>query len=287
MSGGGMTYGTRADQRRSRILTYTGLILLAALFVAPVAWNFLYSLKSAAESASINVHLLPQHAQWGTYKQALTLIDFWQYLWNTLLIAVPYATLITLTSALVGFGFARLRARGRSGLFVLMLATSMVPQILTVIPTYVLFTRIHLVNTRWPWVLWGLAASPFLAFLFRQFFASLPTELEDAAILDGCGWLRIFARIFLPLSKPVLATSFILSFTWVWGDFFTPEIFLNNDKTTLAVAMGNGYTDPVTDTPLSNVLAAGTMFYVLPVLIVFFLAQRSFVRGVATTGLKG
>ena len=283
----GISYGTRAAQRRSKALTYTSLILLAVLFLAPLAWNVLYSLKSAAEAASINVHLLPQHTQWGTFTQALTLIDFWRYLWNTVLIAVPYATLITLTSALVGFGFARLRARGRGGLFILMLATSMVPQILTVIPTYVLFTRIHLVNTRWPWVLWGLAASPFLAFLFRQFFASLPTELEDAAILDGCGWLRIFTRIFLPLSKPVLATSFILSFTWVWGDFFTPEIFLNNDKTTLAVAIGSGYTDPATNAPLTNVMAAGTMFYVLPVLVVFFFAQRSFVRGIATTGLKG
>lgn len=283
----GISYGTRAAQRRSKALTYTSLILLAALFLAPLAWNVLYSLKSAAEAASINVHLLPQHTQWGTYKQALTLIDFWRYLWNTVLIAVPYATLITLTSALVGFGFARLRARGRGGLFILMLATSMVPQILTVIPTYVLFTRIHLVNTRWPWVLWGLAASPFLAFLFRQFFASLPTQLEDAAILDGCGWLRIFTRIFLPLSKPVLATSFILSFAWVWGDFFTPEIFLNNDKTTLAVAIGSGYTDPATNAPLTNVMAAGTMFYVLPVLVVFFFAQRSLVRGIATTGLKG
>jgi ABC-type glycerol-3-phosphate transport system permease component len=271
----------------NRRLTYTALVLLAAVFLLPVAWNVLFSLKSASEAASVNGHILPQHTQWSTYKQALTLIDFKRYLWNTLLLAVPYATLITLTSALVGFGFARLRARGRSGLFLLMLATSMIPQILTVIPTYVLFSRVHLVNTRWPWILWGLAASPFLTFLFRQYFATLPAELEDAAILDGCGWLRIFAQIFLPLSKPVLATSFIVSFTWVWGDFFTPEIFLSDAKTTLGVAMSNGYTDPVTSAPLTNVLAAGTMFYVIPVLVVFFIAQRAFVRGIATTGLKG
>lgn len=276
-----------AAQRRSRNLTYLGLILCCLVFVAPMAWNFLYSLKSAAESASLNSSLLPRHPQWGTYGQALNSIDFWRYLWNTLLLAVPYATLITLTSAMVGFGFARLRGKGRNGLFMLMLATSMVPQILTVIPTYVIFNQIHLIDTRWPWILWGLAASPFLAFLFRQFFAGLPTELEDAAILDGCGWARIFFQMFLPLSKPVIATSFIISFTWVWGDFFTPEIFLNDDKTTLAVAMSSGYVNPVTQVPETNVLAAGTLFYVLPVLVVFFIAQRSFVRGIATTGIKG
>ena len=280
-------YRRNAAQRRSKSLAYTGLILCSLVFVAPMVWNFLYSLKSAAESASINASLLPQHPQWGTYRQALDSIDFWRYLWNTLLLAVPYATLITLTSAMVGFGFARLRGRGRSGLFMLMLATSMVPQILTVIPTYVIFNQIHLIDTRWPWILWGLAASPFLAFLFRQFFAGLPTELEDAAILDGCGWLRIFFQMFLPLSKPVIATSFIISFTWVWGDFFTPEIFLNDDKTTLAVAMSSGYVNPVTQVPETNVLAAGTLFYVVPVLVVFFIAQRSFVRGIATTGIKG
>jgi multiple sugar transport system permease protein len=265
---------------------YLALCLLAAAFLAPLAWNMLYSLKSAAESASTNVHLLPKHAQWGNFRLALTMIDFFRYTWNTLLLAVPYALLITLSSAFVGFGFARLRGRGRNTLFVMMLATSMVPQILTVIPTYVIFSRLGLIDSRWPWVLWGLASSPFLSFLFRQIFAGLPTELEEAAIIDGCGYFRIFWRIFLPLSKPVIATSLILSFTYVWGDFFTPEIFLNSDKTTLAVAMSTGYLNG-NSIQETNVLAAGTFFYMLPVLVVFFIAQRAFVRGIATTGLKG
>ncbi|MFJ8023577.1 carbohydrate ABC transporter permease [Streptomyces sp. NPDC096311] len=272
-------------RRRSRLLLYGVLITLSVLFLAPLVWNTLYALKSGAENSSVHVHLLPQHPEWGNFHSALTMIDFARYTGNTIFLAGISAVLVTASSSLVGFGFARLRGRGRGPLFTIMLATTMVPQILTVIPTYVIFTRLDLINTYWPWVLWGLASSPFNVFLFRQAFAGLPRELEEAAILDGCGYFRIFVQIFLPLVRPVIATSFILSFTWVWGDFITPSIFLQGDNTTLGVAMAAGYSE--NGIVLKNVLAAGTIFYVLPVLVLFFVAQRSFARGVATSGLKG
>ncbi|MPY55988.1 carbohydrate ABC transporter permease [Streptomyces spongiae] len=271
--------------RRGRRLMYAALVLLALVFLAPLVWNALYALKSRSESASTDVHVLPQSAEWGNFHRALTMIDFGRYTVTTFMLAGIFALLVTASSALVGFGFARLRGRGRKPLFTLMLATTMVPQILTVIPTYVIFSKLGLVNTYWPWVLWGLAASPFHVFLFRQAFAGLPRELEEAAILDGCGYFRIFWQILLPLVRPVIATSIILAFTFVWGDFITPAIFLNGDNTTLGVAMAAGYTDG--GITLNNVLAAGTVFYVLPVLVLFFVAQRSFTRGVATSGLKG
>ncbi|KUO07358.1 carbohydrate ABC transporter permease [Streptomyces sp. DSM 15324] len=271
--------------RRGRGLMYGLLILLAALFLAPLVWNLLYALKSRAESSSTQVHIWPQHAEWGNFHSALALIDFFRYTGTTIMLATTFSLLVTASSSMVGFGFARLRGRGRKPLFSLMLATTMVPQILTVIPTYVIFSKMGLINTYWPWVLWGLAASPFHVFLYRQAFAGLPRELEEAAILDGCGYFRIYWQIFLPLVKPVIATSFILAFTWVWGDFITPAIFLNGDNTTLGVAMASGYT--LNGISLNNVLAAGTVFYVLPVLVLFFFAQRSFTRGVATSGLKG
>lgn len=271
--------------RRGRLLMYGLLAALAVMFVAPLVWNMLYALKSQSESAGTEVHILPQHTEWGNFHDALTMIDYFRYAGTTILLAGTFAILVTASSAVVGFGFARLRGRGRKTLFSLMLATTMVPQILTVIPTYVIFSKLGLVNTYWPWVLWGLAASPFHVFLFRQAFAGLPRELEEAAILDGCGYFRIFWRIFLPLVKPVIATSLILAFTFVWGDFITPAIFLNGDNTTLGVAMTAGYSR--NGIALNNVLAAGTVFYVLPVLVLFFFAQRSFTRGVATSGLKG
>jgi len=155
-----------------------------------------------------------------------------------------------------------------------------------VIPTYMLFARLNLIDTYWPWVLWGLSSSPFQVFLFRQFFSAIPLALEDAAIIDGCSYYRMYWQIFLPLSLPVIATAFILSFTWVWGDYITPSLFLSQNNTTLAVAMSAGYTDSH-GSILTNVLAAGSVLYVLPVLLIFVFAQRYFVRGIVTSGVKG
>ena len=162
----------------------------------------------------------------------------------------------------------------------------MLPSILTLIPTYVLFSRLGLVNTYWPWVLWGLAASPYLVFLFRQFFAAIPKDLEDAAILDGCGYGRVFFRIFLPLSKPVLLTSLLLSFTWMWGDYLAPSLLLDIDHTTLSVAITQSYRNPHGDY-IPTTQAAAAALYVVPVMLIFLFAQRYFVRSVVTSGVKG
>jgi len=152
--------------------------------------------------------------------------------------------------------------------------------------THMILARAGLINTYWPWVLFGLATSPFLSFLFRQFFGSIPLDLEDAAIVDGCGYVRIFWQIFLPLSKPVLAAAAVLSFQAVWNDFFTPFILLAQDNTTLAAALATGYVDSQGNV-LPQILSAGTVIYILPVVVLFFFAQRFFVQGIVTTGLKG
>jgi multiple sugar transport system permease protein len=193
--------------------------------------------------------------------------------------------LTTISSALVGYGFARLNGRGKKVLFGILIAMMMTPPIITLIPTYLLFAKVGLVGTYWPWVLWGMAGAPYLIFLYRQFFAQLPRELEEAAILDGCGRLRIFVQIFLPLSKPVIITAFVLSFNGVWGDFIAPQLLLNQDNTTLAVAITTGYVNSA-GFPVNNLLAAGAVLYVVPVLIMFFFVQRSYVRGFATSGMK-
>ena len=267
-------------------LIYLALLLCTLLFLAPLLGNVLLALKNISELAAFPVHILPAHWEWGNFLQALTLIPFGQYLVNSLILGAIYTSLVTLSSALVGFSFARLQARGKGLLFLIMLSTIMLPPIMTVIPTYVIFAQFQIIDTYWPWVLWGLASSPYYSFLFRQFFSSIPIEMEEAAILDGCGYWRIFWQIFLPLSFPAIATVVILSFTSVWGDFFAPAIFLSNDKMTLAVAISNGYTD-ASQNVLTNIQAAGTIFYILPVLLLVFFAQRYFVRGIVTSGLKG
>jgi multiple sugar transport system permease protein len=275
-----------ARRRANAAGTYVLLMGLAVLFAGPFAWLVLAALKTKAEWVAIPPKILPEVPRWGNFTEALTEINFGAYLGNSLFLSFLYAVLVTFSSAAVGFGFARLRGRGKRPLFVLLLSTMMLPQILTLIPTYVLFAQVGLVNTYWPWVLWGLAASPYLVFLFRQFFAAIPAELEDAAIIDGCGYGRIFLQIFLPLSRPVLLTSFLLSFTWIWGDYIAPALLLDPDHTTLSVAISAFYLDPHGN-PDATVQAAAAALYVVPVLVIFLFAQRYFIRGIVGSGVKG
>jgi multiple sugar transport system permease protein len=193
--------------------------------------------------------------------------------------------LVTLSSAWVGFGFARLEAPGKKTLFGILIGSMMLPQMITLLPTYLIFAKLGMVDTYWPWVFWGLAAAPYLVFLFRQFFAGLPRELEEAAIVDGCGYGTIFWRIFLPQSWPVLSASFVIAFTWSWGDYIAPQLLLSTDKSTLAVAVMTTYVTSA-GTPVANLQAAASVMYVVPILLIFLIAQRGFVAGMSTTGLK-
>ncbi len=276
----------RRNRQASEATKYIVLLALVVVFGAPFLWLVVTALKTPEEMVAFPVHFLPSQPAWSNFVQALTSINYVAYAANSLLLSTTYATLITFSSALVGFGFARLRGWGKRPLFMIMLSTLMLPQIVTLIPTYILFSHLGFVDTYWPWVFWGLASSPYLVFLFRQFFSAIPIELEEAAILDGCGYGRVFWRIFLPLSVPVMVTAFLLSFTWVWGDYITPALLLNQDNTTLAVAISGLYLDPHGNA-LQTVQAAGALIYIIPEIVVFFFAQRYFVRGIVTSGLKG
>lgn len=278
--------GSGSSGKRPPAWIYIIILALTAFFIGPFLWLVLAALKTPAEWASLPIRILPEEAQWSNFVAAFTDMNFIGYAGNSLFIATTYSVLITLSSAAVGFGFARLRAPGKNFLFLIVLATMMIPQILTLLPTYIMFARIGLLNTYWPWVLWGLAASPYMVFLFRQYFSSLPKELEDAAIIDGAGWFRIFATIFLPLSRPILITSFLLSFTWTWGDYIAPALLLDLDRTTLAVAITAFYQDPNGNT-IPTVQAAAAVMYIIPVLLIFFFAQRFFVQSNVSSGIKG
>jgi multiple sugar transport system permease protein len=276
----------RVARRLDAATAYVLLMTLVVLFAGPFVWLVLAALKTPAEWVAVPTHILPLNPQWDNFVHAVTDINFAAYALNSLVLSSTYAVLVTLSSAAVGFGFARLPGRGKGVLFNVMLATMMLPHILTVIPTYIMFSRIGLVNTYWPWVLWGLATSPFLVFLYRQFFSSIPKELEDAAIIDGCGYGRIFLQIFLPLSRPALMTAFLLAFTWIWGDFIAPQLLLDVDHTTLAVAISAWYRDPHGN-PYHTLQAAAAVLYILPVMLIFLFAQRYFVRSVVGSGIKG
>ncbi len=269
-----------------RALLYTIFLLLTLAFIAPILWLILTSLKTQAEYTKYPIVIFPPNPRWGNYYTAIFEYPFLKHAWNSLVIAVPSTVLTVLSSALAGFAFARHNAPFKRVLFVLVLSMMMVPRMVTVIPTFILFARLHLTNTYWPWFLWGIAGSPFHIFLFRQFFAAIPKELEDAAEVDGASRFRIFWQIFLPLSGPAIATAAIFHFQWVWGDWFTPKIFLSQEKTTLSVFLSSAYKDPQ-GYALEPLSMAAILVYLLPMLVIFLLGQRYIVQGIVTSGLKG
>ncbi|MBC7871392.1 MAG: carbohydrate ABC transporter permease, partial [Chitinophagaceae bacterium] len=203
----------RAEFVRNALI-YLIIVIAAVAFMIPILWLVLSSIKTDAEFAAYPIRVFPRIAMWSNYAEAIDKLDFIQSAWNTFLLALIYTVLNVISCAFSGYGFARHTAPGRNLLFTLMLSTMMVPAVVMVIPQFVLYTRIGLVGTILPWVLWGMAGNPFQIFLFKQFFAGFPKELEDAAEVDGCTPLRTFFQIFLPNAGPVIAASAIFSFQW-------------------------------------------------------------------------
>ncbi len=210
---------------------------------------------------------------------------FHLYLRNTLLVTGLAILGGTLSSSLVAYAFARLRAPGRDSLFILVLATIMLPAQVTMIPLFIIFRGLGWYDTLLPLIVPAFFGSAFYIFLMRQFFLTIPAELEDAAKIDGCGAFRTYWQVFLPLSKPVLVTVIVFSFVAHWNDFMTPLIYLNSvEKRTLALGLATFQDAWGVD--IVSLMAASTVV-LIPVLVIFFLAQRYFVQGVVMTGLKG
>ncbi|MBK4348644.1 carbohydrate ABC transporter permease [Lacisediminihabitans changchengi] len=277
---------TQQSQKASAWV-YIFVILAIALFGIPFIWIILVALATPAQISDGALSLLNlAKPAWSNFVDALTRIDFLGFARNSLLLSLITSVLSTASSAFVGFAFARMRAPGQRALFNVVIATMMIPAIATLIPTYVLFSRIGLVGTYWPWVLWGLAGTPYLIFLFRQFFSTIPLELEDAAIIDGAGWIRTFVQVFLPLARPAILTSMLLSFTWTWGDYLAPSLLLNYDNTTLSVATAAGYLD-AHGSGILTLQAAAAVMYIAPIIVIFLFTQRYFMGSAVGSSVKG
>jgi ABC-type glycerol-3-phosphate transport system permease component len=175
---------------------------------------------------------------------------------------------------------------GSKQLFSIVIAMLIVPGIVILIPQFVMFARLKLTNSYWPWILGALGGAPYYIFFFRQFFLNFPKELEEAAEVDGCGPFRIYWQIFMPNAKPVIATVMIFAFNGVWSDYLMPLIYLNANKTLLGVAMAKAFRDPQGN-DLRTISMAANVIYVLPLIIVFFFAQKHILKGAVTSGLKG
>jgi len=290
MPGSTLTVQRKRTVKRLRTsISYLILYATALIMAAPVIWMVLSSLKAEPEFTKYPPVIIPNPVRWDNYLHAFTWIPYLQYTWNSTFLATMFASLTVTTSAMVGFAFARLDAPGKGKLFGIVVSLLMVPGIVTIIPQFVIFARLGLTNSYWPWFLWGLASSPFHIFLFRQFFTGIPKELEDAAEVDGAAPFRIFWQIFLPNAKPALATSFILNFVGVWGDWLAPVIYLDDIRTTLAVKLATPtYTNPGDPSGqiFVTITLAAAIIYTIPPVIMFFIAQKNIMEGVVTTGLK-
>jgi ABC-type glycerol-3-phosphate transport system permease component len=282
--------GARRRSAVGRALAYLILLGGAAVMLIPLYWMLVTSLKTFREANAYPPTWFPNPIVWGNYPEALAAFPFWRYLWNTLVIVLGVMLGNLVSCSLVAYAFAKLRAPGRNLLFGLLLATLMLPEHVTLVPLFVLFQRLGWINTALPLIVpYWFARSAFSVFLLRQFFLTIPQELSDAARVDGASHLTILTRILLPLSAPALATVAVFTFIGVWNDFLHPVIYLSKRETfTLALGLlalaGHVQEAGVIEWQL---LMAGSTVVILPVLVVFFVAQRYFIEGIAMTGLKG
>jgi multiple sugar transport system permease protein len=275
-------------KRLKRPLIYGLLVLVTLTLMTPIFWLLVTSLKKDVEYLAYPIKFFPAVPQWNNFAEVFAPQHlFLKHAALTFYLAALFSTLCVLSSSLGGYAFARYQdVKASHTLFGLIVAMIIIPTIVTIIPSFMIFAKIHLTGTYWPWVLWGLAGSPYHIFLFRQFFLSFPKELEDAAEVDGCSPFGVFWRIFLPNASAALATSFILNFIGVWGDWLVPQIFLRADNTTLAVLINHAFTDPRGNI-LTTLTTSAIVIYTLPIVLIFFFSQRYILIGVVTSGLSG
>jgi multiple sugar transport system permease protein len=265
------------------VLVYTALLAISWCWLFPIAWAVSGSLKSGGEISE--PILFPAHPRWSNYTEVFTLMPFWRMFFNT----VFYAGCITAGQvffcSLAGYAFARLQFRGRDTLFVLYLGTLMVPLTVTVIPQFIIMRVLGWTDTPWAMIVPGLFGGAFGTYLMRQFFSTLPTDLEEAAILDGCTPWQIYWRILLPHARPAVTVLAVLTWVNVWNDFLWPLLMIQrNSLATLTLGLVRMRGEYVARWPL---IMAMSMLIMLPLVIIYAIAQRSFVRGIAVTGLNG
>jgi multiple sugar transport system permease protein len=273
-----------------RTLGMVGVYLLcllgSVLMLFPLVWLLRSSVMDLGQIFTFPPEWIPNPWRWQNYPEALTTIPFLRYLRNTLTILVPSVLGTVVTAALAAYGFSRLRWPGRDFTFNVLLTTLMLPYAVTLIPTFLLWARLGLVNTFYPLIIphW-FGGGIFYIFLLRQFFRTIPKELDEAALIDGANPLQILWNIIVPLSRPALITVSIFSALASWNDFLGPLIYLN-DSRNFTLALGLAEFTGLYSSQWHLLMAASTVV-IVPVVILFFFAQRYFIEGIALTGSKG
>lgn len=278
----------RMTRRQRTLLQKTAihLVLLAGvvLMFIPLVWTISTSLKSPGEVYLFPPTWIPNEIMWSNYYRAVTAIPFFLYLWNTVLITAISIVGKVISITLVAFSFARLRWWGRDVMFIVMLATMMLPPHITLIPQFIMFKWLGWIDTFLPLIVPTFFGGPYLTFLVRQYLLAIPRELDDAARIDGCSDFGLYWRIIMPLAKPAVLIVVIFVFNGTWNEFLLPLIYLHNpDLFTLALGLRMFQGEASTSW---NLLMAASLLSMLPVIILFFVTQRHFIQGIVFTGVK-
>jgi len=282
----GLAGTRRLRAERQKLIAHLILVVVGILFLMPFVWLVITSFKTDEEIFVVPVRWWPSEMQWSNYVNAVQAIPFFRYTFNTIWIAFLCVTGVVLIAPFVAYGFARIDFKGRNALFLVMMSTLMLPFQVTMIPIYVMFNKIDLVDSYWPIVLssWFGTGIAYYIFLMRQFFMGIPHELTESAKIDGASEFRIYAQIMLPLSKPAVLTVGLFTFLGAWGDFQGPLIYLNDpDKWTLSIGLKQYIRE--NNVAWGQLMAASTLF-TLPIVILYFFVQKKFIEGISITGLK-
>lgn len=276
--------GMSATKTLRKILVHVMLILGGIIFLTPFFFMVTTSLKPIEQIQAVPIRWWPNPIRWQNYVDAFTVQPMGRYFFNSTLVTSLCVVGAIFSCTLAGWGFSRPYYWGRDFLFFLLLSVMMIPGQVTMIPTYLLFSHIGWINTHRPLIVPAYFGNAFYVFMVRQFFLTLPRELNEAAVIDGCTEFGTFWRIGIPLIKPAVVTVAVFTFMSVWNDFFTPLLYLNS-RELFTVALGLTAYQGEGFTHWDYMMAASTVA-ILPVLAVFLIFQRYFVQGLATSGLK-
>ncbi len=268
-----------------QVLGYIFLTAIAFVFMIPMFWTISAALKTKAQTYVFPPVWIPNPVNWDNFARVFREWPFLVFVRNSLIIVFWNILGQVLSVSLVAYGFARLRFPGRDTLFLIMLATLMIPYQVTLIPTFIMYKLLGWINTYLPLTVPAFTGGPFFIFLMRQYMMTIPLELDDAARIDGCNTFQILFKILMPLCIPPLAIVVVFSFVWTWNDFFGPLIYLQ-DHMKYTVALGLNFFRGHVRVEW-NLLMAASLMAVAPCLVLYFFAQRLLIGGIASVGLKG
>jgi multiple sugar transport system permease protein len=278
------------EERRRRLLlavaNHSIAIVISAVFVLPFIFILLTALMT--QQQALTSRLWPSPFQWGNFARVFSEIPLIRYTYSTLVYAVLATIGVVVSSIPVAYALSRMSWRGRNVAFLLVISTLMLPVQVTIVPLYVVFVRLHWIGSLKPLIVPAFFGDAFTIFLLRQFFLTIPQELSDAARVDGGGEFQIMTRVIMPLAKPAIAAVALFQFLYCWNDFFGPLLYTGSNPKIWTLAVGlSQYSETVHRSVLWNIQMAASVLFMLPVIVLFLLAQRVFVEGITLTGVKG